>query len=1100
MVFADLVGFTTLSEARDPEEVRELLSSYFERARAVIERYGGTVEKFIGDAVFAVWGVPIAREDDAQRAVRAGLDLTSAVTALGEDAGIEGLMMRVGITTGQVAVTLGAVGEGMVAGDAVNTAARVQSVATPGQVWVDDTTRSLTSASLAYAPVGSFELKGRSVQTPLFHAIRTTSIVGGDQRVDGLEASFVGRDRDMRMVKELFHATIEESRPRLLLIAGEPGIGKSRVAWEFEKYVDAIPTHATYWMRARCLSYGEGVAGRTVAELIRYLLRLSDTDDDAKARSVLDERLAEHVADPEDRAVIGPRLESLLGLTDRSFEQADLFACWRAFLESLHASGDSVTIVIDDLQWGDEGLFDFIDHLLEAARTPIFVVALARPDVTSLRPGIGSGRRATTLYLEPLTTSAMSHVLDGLVEGLAPSLREELIRRAEGIPLYAVETVRALIDRDVVVPHEGRYTIDATAATGVDLEALGPPASLQSLLAARLDALSDAERRTVQDASVLGLTFTHEGIACLAPPDINLEHTLDSLRRKEIITIESDPRSPERGQFRFMQALLRTVAYDTLSRRDRQSRHLAVAAYLSDQPDGENLAAIIAEHYLDAAASLPDAPEAERARTEALRLLEVAALQAASVGAPGHAITLFDRLLDLRPSDETLLRITLRRVEIARQLGIGVTASLPRLRTAIGLAERLGRHDDLLALRLSHSTLEVMAGEAATAREPLLEIQQACLGRPELVHLLAESTRSLCLCAQGLGDPKLAKQATQVALDDIERYGDDEDFALYLTAISMDYGLSGYRRLATLVRRAVVPLLGERDPRGLPALLNLAATLGNDRPAEAWEVVAEGHRRQAALGLWSLPLAAQTVMVAAVVGTPEAMSLTRELIGRKQDDGPTPLHDWEAYLAAGSAVIAWRLGEPELMLPAIPDLGVVSDPVEQAWWSMREAVIAAFNGDADRAGSLAEQAVGEMAELGLAHEDMPLACALAVDLHLEFGQTDRLGRVCELLEGLSMGQRFAVLAGYLLQARSVLQDDTGLARAAVETFDTAGAGLPAALARVHLADRLLANDDAQAADAELTAAGAVLAAIGATPATVRIAALRKSAAAPSTGL
>ena len=212
-------------------------------------------------------------------------------------------------------------------------------------------------------------------------------------------------------------------------------------------------------------------------------------------------------------------------------------------------------------------------------------MALARPEVTTTRPGFGAGRRSTTLYLEPLFPTAMSHLLDGLVDGLPPMLRDELIRRAEGTPLYAVETMRALIDRDVVVPREGRYTVDAAAATGVDLDALGPPASLQALLAARLDALSEAERRTVQDASVLGLTFTFDGIACLAPADINLDTVLATLRHKEILTVEADPRSPERGQFRFVQAMLRTVAYDTLSRRDRQSRHLAVAEFLSLQPD-----------------------------------------------------------------------------------------------------------------------------------------------------------------------------------------------------------------------------------------------------------------------------------------------------------------------------------------------------------------------------------------------------------------------------------------------------------------------------------------------------------------------------------
>src|SRR3954464_471260 len=355
LLFADLVGFTPLSESRDPEAGRELLSAYFGRARAVVERYGGTVEKFIGDAVFAVWGVPAAREDDAERAVRAGLDLVSAVAALGEEVKAEGLQMRVGITTGQVAVTLGAVGEGMVAGDAVNTASRVQAVANPGEVWVDAPTRALTTASLAYEAAGSHELKGKSVPMELFRAVRTTGVVGGDQRVDGLEAPFVGRDRELRMVKELFHATAEEKRTRFVLVAGEPGIGKSRLAWEFEKYLDAITSQVSYWLRGRCLSYGQGVAGRVVAEMIRSLLRVTDTDTEETVRAALNERLERNVSDSAEREVLGPRLESLLGLSDRAFDQADMFACWRAFLEHLTSDGSLVTLVVEDLQWADDG-------------------------------------------------------------------------------------------------------------------------------------------------------------------------------------------------------------------------------------------------------------------------------------------------------------------------------------------------------------------------------------------------------------------------------------------------------------------------------------------------------------------------------------------------------------------------------------------------------------------------------------------------------------------------------------------------------------------------------------------------------------------------
>ncbi len=277
VLFADLVGFTPLSEARDPEEVRELLSQYFDQCRMVIGRYGGTVEKFIGDAVMAVWGVPVAREDDAERAVRAGLELVQAVTAMGEDVNAPGLAMRVGVVTGEVAVTVGATAEGMVAGDAVNTASRVQSVADPGEVWVDEATRNLTVALITYTDAGEHTLKGKSEPMRLHAARAVVASVHGAHRIDGLEAPLAGRDAELRLIKDLFHATVDAQRPRLVVLDGEAGVGKSRLAWEFEKYVEGLTVEVA-WHRGRCLSYGDGVPFWALAEAVRVRLHLAETD------------------------------------------------------------------------------------------------------------------------------------------------------------------------------------------------------------------------------------------------------------------------------------------------------------------------------------------------------------------------------------------------------------------------------------------------------------------------------------------------------------------------------------------------------------------------------------------------------------------------------------------------------------------------------------------------------------------------------------------------------------------------------------------------------------------------------------------------------
>src|SRR4051794_40069981 len=291
VLFADLVGFTTASESRDAEETRELLSRYFETARNVIERYGGRVEKFIGDAVMALWGAPVAQEDDAERGVRAALELVSAVEGLGAD-----VRVRAGVLTGEAAVTLGAEGEGMVAGDLVNTASRVQSAAEPGTVLVGDSTRRASDAAIAYEDVGTHELKGKSEPIQLWRALRVIANRGGEGKSVGLEPPFVGRDRELRLVKELFHGAAEEEKAHLLSVVGIAGIGKSRLAWEFEKYVDGLVQNV-WWHKGRCLAYGDAIAFWALAEMVRMRARMSEDEPAGSALAKLTAVVEEMVAD-----------------------------------------------------------------------------------------------------------------------------------------------------------------------------------------------------------------------------------------------------------------------------------------------------------------------------------------------------------------------------------------------------------------------------------------------------------------------------------------------------------------------------------------------------------------------------------------------------------------------------------------------------------------------------------------------------------------------------------------------------------------------------------------------------------------------------------
>jgi predicted ATPase/class 3 adenylate cyclase len=631
VLFGDLVGFTPLSEDQDPEAVRDLLSCYFDTARQVIDRYGGTVEKFIGDAVMAVWGTPVAREDDAERAVRAGLELVEIVSGLGE-----GLAMRVGVVTGEAAVTLGAEGQGMVAGDLVNTASRVQAAASAGTVLVGERTRRASEAAIAYEDAGEHELKGKSEPVPLWRATRVIASRRGEGRATGLEAPFVGREGEMRLIKDLFHTASEEHRARLVSIVGIAGIGKTRLSSEFERYIDGL-VGDVFWHRGRCLAYGDGVAYWALAEMVRMRAGIVEQEDPEAAARKLRETLERYLVDAEERAWVEPRVAQLLGLAEHvSTDREDLFAAWRLFFERL-ADQNPTVLVFEDLQWADTALLDFVDYLLDWSRNhPLFVLALARPELSERHGSWGTTKRDfTSITLEPLSDEAMDALLQGLVPDLPEELRGRIRERAEGVPLYAVETVRMLIDRGLL---------------GGEIESLEVPETLHALIAARLDDLGPVERRVIEDASVLGKSFTRSGLAALTGMDAqDLEPVLATLVRKDLLTLQADPRSPERGNYNFLQALVQRIAHDTLSRKEQKARHLAAARYFEESwgSDDAEIVEVTAAHYLDAYRADPDAPDAPEIRAAAREALVRAARRAASLAATEQAQGYFEQAAEL---------------------------------------------------------------------------------------------------------------------------------------------------------------------------------------------------------------------------------------------------------------------------------------------------------------------------------------------------------------------------------------------------------------------------------------------------------------------
>src|SRR5579862_6547126 len=635
VLFCDLVGFTTLAESKDAEEMRDLLSGYFDLARSIVTRYGGTVDKFIGDAVMAVWGVPVAREDDAERAVRAALELTSAVSAYGEEQATA-LAARVGVATGEAATTE-TKEQGMVIGDRVNTASRIQSVAPPGSCYVDEATKNATSAAIAYLDQGEYELKGKTAPARLYKALRVVAGVGGKQRADGLEAPFIGRDAELRALKDLFHSGVERRSPRLVIVSGPAGVGKSRLGWEFEKYADGL-VDTILWHRGRCLSYGEGVSFWALAEVVRQRLGIAEEDPAEVAAQKLAEGLVRFVAESE-REYVGARLARLLGIETQSerganLSREELFAGWRLFFERL-AGVAPVVLLIEDAQYADVALLDFLDHLVDWTKDlSVFVVVFARPELAEKRPSFGAGRNRSLLSLDPLDQASMHQIVEALVPGISTEARAVITARAQGTPLFAIETIRSLIDAGVV------QLIDGTHRLTGELTELAVPDSLHALLAARLDALEPATRSLVAVASVLGTTFPAEALVAVSgEEEAEVRAHLDELVRRDVLEVSADPLSPQRGDYRFSQEMLRQVAYETLSRRERKERHSTVASYLraTFANDGEEIAEVIARHYLDALAAAPDDDDAAATGEAALSMLVRAAERAERAGAPARA-------------------------------------------------------------------------------------------------------------------------------------------------------------------------------------------------------------------------------------------------------------------------------------------------------------------------------------------------------------------------------------------------------------------------------------------------------------------------------
>jgi len=819
VLFCDLVGFTTFSEARDHEDVRDVLEHYFTATRHVVASYGGTIEKFIGDAVMAVWGAPIAREDDAERSVRAGIDVAAAVSALAERLSIPELQVRVGILTGEATVDTGSVHEGMVIGDSVNTAARIQSLAQPGTVLVDDLTRVATERSIAYEPAGTHAVKGRSAPVRVWQALRVVSRLGGAGRPDVVEAPLVGRGGELAQIRDAIDGLLgPDPNIQLVTVTGDAGLGKTRLVWEFEKSTDALATRVR-WLRGRALGFGEGAGFSALAEAVRMAAGISLHDPPERQRAMLDDLLENLLgADDGGRSRVARSLYRLMELDDGTelIEQGMLFAAWRALFERLAARAP-VVLILEELHVADQGLLDFISHLLDwAPRARIMIVALGRPDVR-LDQLASEGER---IELKPLSEAMIDRLVSGVVRDPPESLLAAVRADGGGIPLYAVETLRALADRGVLAVEDGRYVVFG------ELGELTMPPTIRALVASRLDRLGRLERRVLAGGAVLGERFAAARAAALIGiEEADTTALLDGLVAKAILSRDTDPRSPLRGRYGFLQGVVRRELLSRLPRRVRKELHLAAVEHLQRGAPEPELPAQLASHLLAAEQADPDGADAGSLRRRAGSTLRQAGERAAAVGALEEALALLDRAAELAEDERDRASLLERGGAVAQRAGTFEVAA-ERYRRASEAYARSGRDRERLGATANELRALLYVRAPAELLGRIRELDAAAWGPVDAASAHAAAALAYTLYQGGESAEALA--AAERAVRTAEACGASAELVLALGAQGSSLAELERPEEAIYVYRRAMALVEGRDERLVATLSgNLAVSFGS---------------------------------------------------------------------------------------------------------------------------------------------------------------------------------------------------------------------------------------------------------------------------------
>jgi class 3 adenylate cyclase/tetratricopeptide (TPR) repeat protein len=711
VLFCDLVGFTAASDRADPEDVRARIRPYHARLRRVIEGFGGTVEKFIGDAVMAVFGAPAAHEDDPERAVRAGLAILEAIADLNDaDAGL-GLAVRVGVETGEAVVALAArpeLGEGLVAGDVVNTASRLQGAAPVGGVLAGPGTYAATREVFDYRPLDPVVLKGKAQPVPVFHALAARARLGTDV-TRSMGRPLVGRQADLGMVTGAFERAVAESAVQLVVVAGEPGVGKSRLVAELGSVADARP-ELIRWRQGRCLPYGDGVTFWALGEILKAEAGILETDSPEAAAAKIDAIIS---GDAPDAPWLRARLRPLAGLAAPQAAREENFTAWRAWIELL-AEHRPTVLVFEDLHWADPVLLEFVEQLAaDVEGVPLLLVGTTRPELFEKAPAWGApARNLARVNLVPLGAADTGRLIAGLLGAsvLPADVMQAIAGRSGGNPLYAEQFVRLLQDQHILAKTAAGWRIDPDAPVPV-------PPGVHGLIAARLDMLPAERKRLLHDAAVVGTVFWSGALADMGHlGEDRVRVVLHELARTDLIRPARRSSMAGQAEYAFAHALIREVCYGQIPRAGRAKRHQRAAAWI-EQAAGDRAgdhAEILAAHHTTALQLTRAAgdPGAGRLATQAVRYLMLAG---------------------------------------DRALGIDVEAAERHYAHALQLcsdtdparADLLARHGDALRQRARHP-------EAAHAYEQAIEL----LRGQEDPRPLAAALHGYGLVLQALGDPR----------------------------------------------------------------------------------------------------------------------------------------------------------------------------------------------------------------------------------------------------------------------------------------------------------------------------------------------------------